>query len=134
MQQNAQVLRDLGDGCAEVVVMRKSACSGDCHQCSGCAAVTQKVTVKAKNLIGAQAGDRVVVESDTKSVLASVFVVYLPPMVLFFAAYFIGMSLGFLPGLLGAAGFLVGLIPAIMREKILRKRQTEFRITQFVQV
>ena len=133
MQQVAEVKRDLGGGCAEVFVLRKSACSGDCHQCSGCGAIKQTVFVKARNLIGAKPGDRVLIESDTKSVLASVLIVYLPPMFLFFAGYFIGEAIHFLPGLLGTIGFAAGLIPALLRERMLRRRQTDFRITQFIQ-
>lgn len=133
MQQKAEVKRDLGNGCAEVFVMRQSACSGDCHSCGGCGAVKQTVFVKAQNLIGAKPGDRVLIESDTRSVLASVCIAYLPPILLFFAGYFAGIALGAHAGLVGALGFVLGLVPAFLRDRALKKRQTEFRITQFLQ-
>ena len=38
MQQQVQVSRVFPDGDCEVFVRRESACSGDCHKCSGCGA------------------------------------------------------------------------------------------------
>ena len=38
MEQIVRVRRLLENGNAEVVHVRESACSGDCHKCSGCGA------------------------------------------------------------------------------------------------
>ena len=43
MQQQVQGSRVFPDGDCEVFVRRESACSGDCHKCSGCGAQAQQV-------------------------------------------------------------------------------------------
>ena len=133
MQQIVEVKRDLGGGFAEVFLERQSACSGDCHKCAGCGAVKETLFVRARNPIGAKPGDRVTIESDSRSLLFSVCVMYLPPLLLFFAGYALGAALGFLPALLGGLGFLLGFVPALLRNRVLQKRQAEFRITGYVQ-
>lgn len=134
MQQTVQVTRELEPGYAEVFLERQSACSGDCHRCGGCGAVREKLFVRAKNPIGARPGDRVTVETDTKSVLVSALVVYLVPLVLFFAGYFLGAAAGIAPGLLGGLGFALGVVPVLLWNRHLeRRRETTFLITGFVQ-
>ena len=57
MEQVVRVKRAHSDGTATVVHVRQSACSGDCHKCSGCGAATEQIQLEAVNAIGAQAGD-----------------------------------------------------------------------------
>ena len=134
MQQTVRVTRLLEPGYAEVFFERQSACSGDCHQCGGCGAVKEKLFVRAKNQIGAKPGDRVIVESDTKSVMISILLVYLLPIVLFFAGYALGTVLNFMPGLVGGIGFFLGVIPIVLRNRYVeRKEECTFRISAFVQ-
>ena len=134
MQQIIQVTRELESGYAEVFLGRQSACSGDCHHCGGCGAVREKLFVRAENPVGARPGDRVIVESDTGSVLLSAILVYLVPLLLFFAGYFLGAALGWLPGLLGGLGFCLGVVPVLLWNRHLeRRKETTFRITGFVQ-
>ena len=92
MQQQVQVSRVFPDGDCEVFVRRESACSGDCHKCSGCGAQAQQVYVRARNTIGARPGDRVIVTSQTRQVLPAIFVVYILPLVLMLAGYFAGLN------------------------------------------
>ena len=75
MRQRALVTELLPQGRAEVSVVRRSACSGDCHRCAGCGAVTQTVTVQAENVIRAQEGDWVYIESGSAAVLGAAVVV-----------------------------------------------------------
>ena len=53
MEQLVRVRKTLPDNQALVVHIRQSACSGDCHKCSGCGAATEAVEFTAHNLIGA---------------------------------------------------------------------------------
>ena len=134
MRQTVQVTRELDPGYAEVFLERQSACSGDYHRCGGCGAVREKLFVRAQNPIGAQPGDHVTVETDTKSVLVSALIVYLVPLLLFFAGYFLGTAVGIVPGLSGSLGFALGVVPALLWNRHLeRRRETTFRITGFVQ-
>ena len=84
MEQTVRVRRLLENGNAEVVHVRESACSGDCHKCSGCGAAKEAVIFTARNLIGARPGELVRVESSTAPVLKAAVVLYVLPLILFF--------------------------------------------------
>lgn len=114
MRQKATVDRLLADHMAEVLVVRESACSGDCHKCAGCGSVTQTLRVTAENQISAQRGDVVYLEGDTAVVLKGAALVYLVPLVTFLVAYFAAMSLGSWAILIGFAAFALGMIPAFV--------------------
>lgn len=128
MQQLVKVLSCDGDGSAQVVYVRQSACSGDCHKCSGCGAVQQPVIVTARNPIGACPGDLVTIESATGPVLKAAAVLYLLPLVLFIAGYLIGMQWN-LGGLIGALAFAlsIGLVIAYDR-LVMKKKNTVYTI------
>ena len=113
MEQIVKVHRLRGEGRADVILVRESACSGDCHKCSGCGAQKETMIVTADNPIRAQVGDFVTLTSDTASVMKAVVAVYLIPLVLFFAGYALGHSLGVSGGLMGGLGFLLGIAFAV---------------------
>lgn len=96
MTQTAVVTEVMGKK-ARVQVKRVSACSHDCTRCGGGCSEMMKsapVSVLADNPLGAQPGDRVVVASDTGSILGAAALVYLTPILLFFAGYFIAGAVG----------------------------------------
>ena len=84
MEQLVRVRETHGDGTAAVIHVRESACSGDCHKCSGCGAAKETVIFTADNPIGARPGDLVKVESSTAPVLKAAMVLYVLPLILFF--------------------------------------------------
>ena len=131
MRQRATI-ESLSGTAAVVSVRRESACSGDCHSCAGCGAVNQTLRVRADNPIGAVPGDRVYVESSTAVVLWAAVLVYIAPILGFFAGYFIGESLG-ATGLMGAAGFLLGWIPALVYNRAVKKKPPTYTIVAFVE-
>lgn len=132
MQQIVKVTRLLEPGYAEVFLTRQSACSGDCGSCGGCGAAKETLLVRAKNDAGARPGDRVVVETETGSVLLSAALVYLVPLLLFFLGWFGFASLSWAQGLGGGIGFLLGIVPVLLRNRSLRRR-TQFRIVRCVE-
>lgn len=131
MTQNAVVKELSGDGWATIEVRRVSACGHDCSQCGGgCAELTRSgpVTVLARNPVGARPGDRVVVESSSRSILGFAAVVYLLPLALFFAGYFLAGVLGAGEGLalaLGGACFALSLAIAVFTDRRAAKRSRE---------
>lgn len=131
MQQLVKVLRCEPDGRAQVACLRQSACSGDCHKCSGCGAVEQTMIFTAQNPIGARPGDMVIVESATGPVLKAAAVLYLLPLALFITGYLVGMQWG-LGGLSGglAFGASIGLIIAYDR-LVMKKKNTEYTIVGY---
>lgn len=112
MQQKATVESVQPDGTATLLIRRQSACSGDCHKCGGCGAVGQTLHIRAENPIGAQAGELVYVESESKTVLSAAALVYLLPLALFVAGYLAAAALGWPAGLIGGICFVLGLLPA----------------------
>lgn len=131
MEQIVRVRRCLPDGQAEVLHLRQSACSGDCHKCSGCGAAQETLIVRASNPIGARAGDLVVLSSDSAGVLKAAAVVYLLPVILFFAGYALGAGVG-RGGALGCLGFALGLAGAVVADRHhARRRKTVYTITGY---
>ena len=131
MTQNATVKKVTGDGWAEIEVHRVSACAHNCAECAGgCAELTRTgpVTVLARNPLGAHPGEQVVVESATRSILGFAAVVYLLPVVLFFAGYLIAGALGAGGGAAIAAGggcFALSLAIAVWTDRRAAKRSRE---------
>ena len=93
MTQIATVERILDAQRAEISVPRKSACGHDCEECAGCGVTGAAVRAKALNPIGAQPGQKVVVESSTKKLLGVVALVYVLPIVCFLLGYFLSEGL-----------------------------------------
>ena len=132
MQQQVRVLNINPDGSAQVIYLRQSACSGDCHKCSGCGAVEQSMIFAARNPIGARPGDLVNVESATGPVLKAAAVLYMLPLVLFVAAYLVGMQ-WHLGGITGALGFVLGIAIAVAYDRlVMKKKNTEYTIIGYV--
>ena len=131
MTQTVRVFRCNSDGTAEVFCVRESACSGDCHKCSGCGAVKQTMRFTARNPIGARAGDEVVVESRTGPVMAAAFVLYVLPLVLFFLGYALG-SIWRKGTLMALLGFALGIAAAVLYDRLVAKKQdTVYTITGY---
>lgn len=89
MTQIATVEKLLPGGYAEISVPRKTACGHDCEECAGCGMTGAAIRARARNDVGAQKGDKVVVESSTKKLLGVVALVYLLPVVGFLLGYFL---------------------------------------------
>lgn len=132
MEQTVRVKQAHPDGTATVVHMRQSACSGDCHKCSGCGAQVETLLLKADNPIGAQAGDFVRIESATGPVLKAAAMLYVVPMILFFLGYLLGFLLWNAGALAGCLSFVLGICLAVVYDrKIVKKQETGYTITGF---
>lgn len=132
MRTKATVDTLLPDGKAEVLIARKSACSGDCHKCGGCGAVEQTLRVAAENPLEAKRGDVVWLESESRTVLASAALLYLLPLLLFLTGYLAAYSLGGWAAAVGVGGFALGVLPAILYDRSLKKRPPSYTIVGFV--
>ena len=132
MEQIVRVKRAHRNGTATVVHVRQSACSGDCHKCSGCGAATEQIQLEAVNAIGAQAGDFVKIESASAPVLKAAAVMYVVPMVLFFLGYLIGVMAWDRGGLMGCLAFVIGIALAVCYDRrVLKKEKPLYTITAF---
>ena len=131
MEQLVRVKEAYPDGTAMVIHVRESACSGDCHKCSGCGAAKEAVLFTAENRIGAKQGDLVKVESETGPVLKAAAVLYLMPLALFIAGYLVGMQWQ-LGGLIGALAFFASIALVVAYDRlVMKKKNTVYTITGF---
>ena len=132
MQQLVRVRQAHEDGTATVVHIRESACSGDCHKCSGCGAAKEAILLEAKNSIGANMGDLVIIESETGPVLKAAAVMYMLPMVFFFAGYALAAMLGLSGALFGTLAFLLSIVLIVMYDRrMAKKNNTIYTITGY---
>lgn len=130
MIQKVRVRKVNDDATAQVIHIRQSACSGDCHKCSGCGAAQETLLLTANNPIGAKVGDLVFIESGSGPVLAAAAVLYMLPVVLFFAGYLLGAQLWDMGALTGGTAFLVGILATVAYDRcIARKQKTVYTIT-----
>lgn len=132
MEQMVRVRQTHEDGTATVIHVRQSACSGDCHKCSGCGAAKETMIFRAENPLGARPGDLVVVQSETKTVMKALGIFYVIPLLLFFLGYILGDRLWSLGGLTGGIGFGAGLALAVVYDrKVAQKEKMTYTITGF---
>ena len=131
MEQKVRVKKVNSDGTAQVLHIRQSACSGDCHQCAGCGAAEESLMLTARNPIGARPGDLVVIRSESGPVLTAAAVLYVLPLVLFFLGYILGMTWQ-LGALVGGLAFALGIVLAVVYDRLVaKKRKTVYTITGY---
>lgn len=123
MTQIATVEKILRRGMAEISVPRKSACGHDCESCAGCGMTGSSTRADAVNAIGAQVGQKVVVESSNKRLYGVMLLVYAVPIVFFLLGYF---ASGNLPSegaryAIAIAAFCLGIVPAILYDRRVKR-------------
>ncbi len=135
MVQNAIVKKIVGEGVAQVSLLRQMECGLHCDgACAGCTAKPpQEILALAANGIGAQPGDFVEVEPASVGNISISAAVFLLPCLTLGLGYGLGVSLLHLSEmaalLTAAAGLAVGFVPAYLMDRAIRKRQApEFNI------
>ena len=132
MEQIVRVKECYPDGTALVIHIRESACSGDCHKCSGCGAAKEAIIVTAQNPIAAGVGDLVNVRSETGPVLKAAVVLYMLPLVLFFAGYALAAALDFSGGIGGGLAFALSIVLIVLYDRRMQKKDnTIYTITGY---
>ena len=132
MEQPVRVRSVSDDGTAQVIRVRESACSGDCHKCSGCGAQQQTMLFEAVNAIGAKPGELVTVEAKSGPVLMAAAVLYMMPVALFFLGYLAGALLWNKGALAGGIAFALGIgLAALYDRKVAGKQKTVYTITGY---
>ena len=130
MEQRVKVVSTSPDGTAKVIHLRESACSGDCHKCSGCGAVQQAMLLSVQNPLGATPGQMVTISASSGPVLAAAAILYLVPLVLFFVGYLAGEMI-FGQGMLwGGIAFALAICFAVLYDRlVVKKKKTVYTIT-----
>lgn len=134
MEQLVRVIARNDDGTARVAHVRESACSGDCHKCSGCGAAQETLILTARNPIDAPVGAMVVIHSESGPVLAAAAMLYMMPLGLFILGYLLGSVLWQRGGLMGILAFGFGIAGAVLYDrKVMKKKETVYTITGYGQ-
>lgn len=132
MEQIVRVREVYDDGTAQVICIRESACSGDCHKCSGCGAAKEAILLTAANPIGAAAGDLVMLCSETAPVLKAAAVLYMMPLVLFFGGYALAAAMNLSGALCGGIAFLLSIVLIVCYDRRMAKKDnTIYTITGY---
>ncbi len=135
MTQDAIVTKAFDNGMAEVLVARGTSCGENCGSCSVCKYMGE-IHTYAKNLIHAQPGDKVVVESKTSEVLGAAFMIYIIPMIALVLGYIAAAAMGFdesvsIPVAFGAFAVCVGIITVYQRARA-KKKEIELLIVSYI--
>ena len=132
MEQLVRVREVYNNGTAQVICIRESACSGDCHKCSGCGAAKEAILLTADNPIGAGVGDLVNLRSETGPVLKAAVVLYMMPLVLFFGGYALGAALHISGAITGCLAFVLSVVLIVLYDRRMAKKDnTIYTITGF---
>ena len=133
MEQTVRVKSCDSQGTAQVIHIRQSACSGDCHKCSGCGAAKEQLLLTVQNPIGAKPGQTVRISASSGPVLKAAAILYLMPIALLIAGYLLLMPFGS-GGWGGGIGFGLGvLLVWLYDRKVASKQKTEYTITAILE-
>lgn len=134
MEQTVRVRKVFDDGTAQVIHVRESACSGDCHQCSGCGAAKETLLILARNPIGAEPGALVTLKSETAPVMKAALVLYILPLLLFFGGYLLGTRWN-IGALMGCLSFVAGIGVAVAYDRLVAsKKGPVYTITGYADI
>ena len=135
MVQNAIVKQLVGEGMAQVSLLRQMECGLHCDgACAGCSQKPpQEILALAANPIGAKPGDFVEVEPSVGHGIGLSVIVFLLPCVGLGAGYALGqalLELGAVAALgTGALGLALGFLPALwLNRSMTRSQKPEFSI------
>jgi sigma-E factor negative regulatory protein RseC len=135
MVQNAIVKQLVGEGMAQVSLLRQMECGLHCDgACAGCSQKPpQEILALAANPIGAKPGDFVEVEPSVGHSIGLSVIVFLLPCVGLGAGYALGqalLELGDVAALgTGALGLALGFLPALwLNRSMTRSQKPEFSI------
>ena len=130
MSQNAIVKKVVHPGVVEVSLMRQMECGLSCSSCEGCPQRPKEeiLALASDPQGGAKPGDWVEVEPASGSAIGFALLVFFLPCVFLLGGYLIGRLLG-----LGAAGLVLGFVPAVLINRTITRRKTpEFTVLGYL--
>ena len=80
------IVIEASDKICRVSVKRKSACGENCASCKATCNAGEHIC-EVKNSVGAKIGDGVIIETESRKVLKSAFLVYILPILAFLTVY-----------------------------------------------
>ncbi len=128
MTQDAVVIKLLPKEMAEVAVTRGTACGGNCGSCESCM-FQSELRVEARNLIQAKPGQKVIISSKSSRIFGAAFLVYIMPLLFFFAGYALAALSGAGEGVRILVSFASLILSAILLVLTQRRTKQEKAIT-----
>ena len=97
---------------AKVIIQRESACGHSCSSCGGGCNDANSIILELENVLNAQVGDYVIIESKSSTILKSAFIAYIMPLILMISGVMIGTAVFAELGYENSEtfGFFVGLV------------------------
>ena len=133
MTQDAIVTKIVDDRMAVVTVERGSACGGNCVSCGACS-FKNIISTEAVNKISAAVGDRVVIESQSSSIIGAAALVYMVPLAAFFAGYILAVALKLAEPasiIVSLCGFFAGVGAVVLSQRRRRGKPATFSIVSY---
>lgn len=128
MTQDAVVTKLLPGGMAEVAVVRSTACGGSCGSCESCI-FQGEIKARARNLIDAVPGQKVVIASKSSTVFGAAALVYIMPIVLFILGYALAYLAGASEGVCVIVSFLALVLSAVILVLSQRRKKNQQAFT-----
>ncbi|MEE0944866.1 MAG: SoxR reducing system RseC family protein [Clostridia bacterium] len=88
---------------AEVAIIRESSCGENCASCKGGCTPSETIIV-AENKLGAEVGDKVVLEMQDKNALTAAFIAYIIPLIVLIVASGLVSYFGYGDGMAALCG------------------------------
>lgn len=126
MEQIGKIVGISPENIAKIEIKRKSSCSSDCSKCGGCAHPDQIMIVEAQNSCAASVGDNVLLHSKSRGILSIAALVYIMPIALMFAGYFIAPGGEGVKIAASAVGLAAGALICAAYSARVKKAKTQF--------
>lgn len=110
MQETGEVV-SVTNNTLKVRIYRKSACGDGCASCGLCK--NNENIIEVKNSVNAQIGDKVTLEISSGKLFKAAFLVYIIPLIMLIAGYYIGRIFTKNEGLCVLSAFLLMIISLI---------------------
>lgn len=119
MLQEAIITKTLDNGLAEVVVERSGICGGNCDDCNECR-YENLIKSTVENTIDARRGQHVMIETPTAGVVKGALAIYILPIVLLVAGYFVAAAFSLSEGMCVLAAF-IATVAGVLIARIISK-------------
>ena len=132
MTNDGVVTKLLPNSMAEVAVTRGTACGGNCGNCEACSYQNVLKTL-AHNRVGAQPGQKVIIETSSSVIFGAAMLVYVMPLMFFIAGYIAAYLLGASEGICVLISFIALIISAVilvMSQRSKKKKDIKFDIIE----
>lgn len=111
----------------EVAIIRESACGENCANCKGGCTPGETVII-AENELGAEIGDRVILEIQDKNAITAAFIAYIIPLVVLLVASGVISYMGYGDGMAALCGLGAMAVCLLANKRITAMKADKFKV------